>query len=296
MAISSMTGFARTEGQSAGCSWTWEVRSVNGKGLEVRSRLPAGFEALEPQVRQRIAGTLKRGNIGANLTVAWIERPAGVRVNTEALHQIVALLPDIQRRLPDCLPPSPDGLLNLRGIIEIVDEQPTEETRAALDEAILDGLDQSLGSLAAMRRDEGARMATVLEGHLERIAGLCREANGLAAAQPAAIMARLVEQVGALISTIPALPEDRLAQEVALLATKADLREELDRLKAHHEAARALVAGGGPVGRKLEFLCQEFNREANTLCAKSVDVQLTRVGIDIKATIDQLREQVQNIE
>jgi len=296
VAISSMTGFARTEGQSAGCSWTWEVRSVNGKGLEVRSRLPAGFEALEPQVRQRIAGTLKRGNIGANLTVAWIERPAGVRVNTEALHQIVALLPDIQRRLPDCLPPSPDGLLNLRGIIEIVDEQPTEETRAALDEAILDGLDQSLGSLAAMRRDEGARMATVLEGHLERIAGLCREANGLAAAQPAAIMARLVEQVGALISTIPALPEDRLAQEVALLATKADLREELDRLKAHHEAARALVAGGGPVGRKLEFLCQEFNREANTLCAKSVDVQLTRVGIDIKATIDQLREQVQNIE
>ena len=291
-----MTGFARTEGQSAGCSWTWEVRSVNGKGLEVRSRLPAGFEALEPQVRQRIAGTLKRGNIGANLTVAWIERPAGVRVNTEALHQIVALLPDIQRRLPDCLPPSPDGLLNLRGIIEIVDEQPTEETRAALDEAILDGLDQSLGSLAAMRRDEGARMATVLEGHLERIAGLCREANGLAAAQPAAIMARLVEQVGALISTIPALPEDRLAQEVALLATKADLREELDRLKAHHEAARALVAGGGPVGRKLEFLCQEFNREANTLCAKSADVQLTRVGIDIKATIDQLREQVQNIE
>jgi len=296
VAISSMTGFARTEGQSAGCSWTWEVRSVNGKGLEVRSRLPAGFEALEPQVRQRIAGTLKRGNIGANLTVAWIERPAGVRVNTEALHQIVALLPDIQRRLPDCLPPSPDGLLNLRGIIEIVDEQPTEETRAALDEAILDGLDQSLGSLAAMRRDEGARMATVLEGHLERIAGLCREANGLAAAQPAAIMARLVEQVGALISTIPALPEDRLAQEVALLATKADLREELDRLKAHHEAAMALVAGGGPVGRKLEFLCQEFNREANTLCAKSADVQLTRVGIDIKATIDQLREQVQNIE
>jgi uncharacterized protein (TIGR00255 family) len=291
-----MTGFARTEGQSAGCSWTWEVRSVNGKGLEVRSRLPAGFEALEPQVRQRIAGTLKRGNIGANLTVAWIERPAGVRVNTEALHQIVALLPDIQRRLPDCLPPSPDGLLNLRGIIEIVDEQPTEETRAALDEAILDGLDRALGSLAAMRRDEGARMATVLEGHLGRIAGLCHEASGLAAAQPAAIMARLVEQVGALISTIPALPEDRLAQEVALLATKADLREELDRLKAHHEAARALLAGDGPVGRKLEFLCQEFNREANTLCAKSADVQLTRVGIDIKATIDQLREQVQNIE
>jgi uncharacterized protein (TIGR00255 family) len=291
-----MTGFARTEGQSAGCSWTWEVRSVNGKGLEVRSRLPAGFEALEPQVRQRIAGTLKRGNIGANLTVAWIERPAGVRVNTEALHQIVALLPDIQRRLPDCLPPSPEGLLGLRGIIEIVDEQPTEETRAALDEAILDGLNQALGSLAAMRREEGVRMAAVLDGHLARIAALCREADGLAAAQPAAIMARLVEQVGVLISTIPALPEDRLAQEVALLASKADLREELDRLKAHHEAARALVAGDGPVGRKLEFLCQEFNREANTLCAKSADVQLTRVGIDIKATIDQLREQVQNIE
>jgi len=296
VAISSMTGFARTEGQAAGCSWTWEVRSVNGKGLEVRSRLPAGFEALEPRVRQHVSSTLKRGNIGANLTVTWIERPAGVRVNTEALHQIVALLPDIQHRLPGCLPPSPEGLLGLRGIIEIVDEQPTEETRAALDEAVLDGLDRALGSLASMRRDEGARMATVLEGHLGRIAGLCREANGLAAAQPAAIMARLLEQVGALIDTIPALPEDRLAQEVALLATKADLREELDRLKAHHEAALALVSGGGPVGRKLEFLCQEFNREANTLCSKSADVQLTRVGIDIKATIDQLREQVQNIE
>lgn len=296
MAISSMTGFARTEGQAAGCSWTWEVRSVNGKGLEVRSRLPAGFEALEPRVREHVAATLKRGNVGANLTVTWIERPAGVRVNTEALHQIVALLPDIQRRLPGCRPPSPDGLLGLRGIIEIVDEQPTEETRAALDEAILDGLDRALGSLAAMRREEGGRMAAVLDGHLGRIAGLCREAEGLAAAQPAAIMARLVEQVGALVDTIPALPEDRLVQEVALLATKADLREELDRLKAHHEAARELVAADGPVGRKLEFLCQEFNREANTLCAKSADVQLTRVGIDIKATIDQLREQVQNIE
>lgn len=291
-----MTGFARTEGQAAGCSWTWEVRSVNGKGLEVRSRLPAGFEALEPRVREHVSATLKRGNIGANLTIAWIERPAGVRVNTEALHQIIALLPDIQRRLPDCRPPSPEGLLGLRGIIEIVDEQPTEETRAALDEAILNGFDQALASLAAMRREEGGRMATILDGHLERITALCHEADGLAAAQPGAIMARLVEQVGALISTIPALPEDRLAQEAALLATKADLREELDRLKAHHEAARTLVAGDGPVGRKLEFLCQEFNREANTLCSKSADVQLTRVGIDIKATIDQLREQVQNIE
>jgi uncharacterized protein (TIGR00255 family) len=296
VAISSMTGFARTEGEAAGCSWTWEVRSVNGKGLEMRCRLPAGFEALEPPVRARIAGMLKRGNIGANLTVAWIERPAGVRVNTEALHQIVALLPDIQHRLPGCRPPSPEGLLGLRGIIEVVDEQPSEETKAALNEAILDGLDGALGALATMRREEGARMAAVLDGHLGRIAELCGSADTLAAAQPAAIMARLQEQVGALIDAIPALSEDRLAQEVALLATKADLREELDRLKAHHEAARALVSGDGPVGRKLEFLCQEFNREANTLCSKSADVELTRVGIDIKATIDQLREQVQNIE
>ena len=153
MAISSMTGFARIEGQAVGCSWTWELRSVNGKGLEMRSRLPAGFEALEPRVRERVAATLKRGNIGASLTIAWTERPAGVRVNTEALQQIVALIPDIQRRLPGCQPPSPEGLLGLRGIIEIVDEQPTEETKAALSEAILNGLDQALGSLAAMRRE-----------------------------------------------------------------------------------------------------------------------------------------------
>ena len=296
MAISSMTGFARAEGQEAGCSWTWEVRSVNGKGLEMRCRLPAGFEALEPRVREHVSATLKRGNIGANLTVTWIERPAGIRVNTEALHQVIALLPEIQHRIPGCRPPSPEGLLGLRGIIEVVDEQPAEETKAALDEAILAGLDRAVDSLAAMRRQEGARMAAVLDGHLGRIAGLCGEADGLAAAQPAAIMARLTEQVSVLMDSIPALPEDRLAQEVALLATKADLREELDRLKAHLEAALALLAGGGAVGRKLDFLCQEFNREANTLCSKSADVQLTRVGIDIKATIDQLREQVQNIE
>ncbi|MGF1640035.1 MAG: YicC/YloC family endoribonuclease [Rhodospirillales bacterium] len=291
-----MTGFARAAGETTACSWAWEVRSVNGKGLDVRCRLPSGFEALEPRVRERITATLKRGNVGANLTVVWIERPGGVQVNLRALDQIIALLPEIHRRLPHCAPPRPEGLLNVRGVIEVVDEQASDEIRAAVDEAVLAGLDGALASLAAMRREEGARMAGVLADHLGRIGVLHGEAGALAAGQPAAIRARLEEQVAALLIAVPALPEERLAQEVALLATKADAREELDRLKAHLEAAHALLAGGGPVGRKLEFLCQELHREANTLCSKSADVALTRVGIDLKATIEQLREQVQNVE
>ncbi len=296
MAISSMTGFARSVGQANECAWAWEVRSVNGKGLDARCRLPSGFEALELKARERATRKLKRGSVWMNLTVTRSERQADIQVNTDALNRIIDILPEIQQRLPEFRPTSAEGLLGLRGMIEIVDQQPSEEERAALDTALLDGLDQTLDSLAAMRHEEGTSMATVLDGHLDRIGALCEEAERLAAIQPDAIRERLREQVAALLEATPALPEDRLAQEVAVLAAKADTREEVDRLKAHREATMALLAGTGPVGRKLEFLCQEFNREANTLCAKSSDVELTRVGIDLKATIDQLREQVQNIE
>lgn len=296
MAISSMTGFARSVGQANDCAWAWEVRSVNGKGLDARCRLPSGFEALELKARERATRKLKRGSLWMTLTVTRSVRQADVQVNTDALDRIIAMLPEIQRRLPDFRPTSAEGLLGLRGMIEIIDQQPTEEERAALDTALLDGLDRTLDSLVAMRHEEGARMAAVLHGHIERIGALCGEAERLAAVQPEAIRDRLREQVAALLETTPALPEDRLAQEVAMLAAKADTREEVDRLEAHRDAAMVLLTGQGPVGRKLEFLCQEFNREANTLCAKSPDVELTRVGIDLKATIDQLREQVQNIE
>lgn len=296
MAIASMTGFARGEGQSGNCTWTWEVRSVNGRGLEVRCRLPLGFEGLEPAVRQRITGRLRRGSVAANLLLSWSSGRQGVRINTDALDQVINLIPQLRDRLPECEAPRIDGLLGLRGIIEQEDVTPTGEVRAALDAAVLAGLDDVLSDLVIARQSEGARLEAVLSGHLDRVTALTRQAGELAAAQPEAIFQRLKEQVAALLEAIPAPSADRLAQEAALLAVKADPREELDRLAAHCEAARQLLSSATAIGRQLDFLCQEFNREANTLCSKSSDVELTRLGLELKGTIDQLREQVQNIE
>lgn len=296
MAIASMTGFARGEGEADGCSWTWEVRSVNGRGLEARCRLPTGFEGLEPAIRQRISGRLRRGSVTANLLLTWAGGRQGIRINTEVLDRVMALIPQLRDRLPECDAPRIDGLLALRGVIEQEDVTPTGEVRAALDAALLEGLEHVLDDLLKARRDEGARLEVVLSGHLDRVAALTRQAGELAATQPEAIFQRLKEQVSALVDAVPALSADRLAQEAALLAVKADPREELDRLAAHCDAARQLLLSEAAIGRQLDFLCQEFNREANTLCSKSSDVDLTRLGLELKGTIDQLREQVQNIE
>jgi len=291
-----MTGFARRDGETSACAWTWELRSVNGRGLELRLRLPPGFEAVEPAVRQRMSAVLKRGNVTATLTVVWTRGEAGVRINQDVLQALLALVPQIRAQLPDCAAPTVDGLLGLRGVIDVEDTAPAGEARAALEAALLAGFDEGLTQLRSVRGAEGERLATVLRAQLDRIAELTAQAGGLAAAQPEAIHTRLREQVQALLDAVPALSADRLAQEAALLAVKADLREELDRLVAHAQAARALIGGGGAVGRQLDFLCQEFNREANTLCSKSSNVELTRVGLDLKVVIDQMREQVQNIE
>ena len=296
MTIASMTGFARAEGQQDACSWSWELKSVNTRGLDVRCRMPQGFETLEQPVRQRTAAALKRGNISAVLSLAWSGAQQGVRINADVLEQVLALVSQIQNRLGDCRPPSADGLLSLRGVIDVLDPMPTGEARAALESTLLTGLDGALAALSEVRRAEGARLDAVLREQLQRLAVLGRRARELASAQPAAIFARLSEQMAALLGQSPALTPERLAQEAALLAAKADPREELDRLRAHCEAALALLDGGGPVGRQLDFLCQELNREANTLCAKAGDIELTRVGLDLKATVEQIREQVQNIE
>ena len=296
MPISSMTGFARAEGHEDDFSWTWAVKSVNGKGLDVRCRLPAGLEGVEQPARARIAKRFRRGNISLALTVRWNQVRGSYRVNRAVLDDIVSLLPEIRERFPDAGPPHVEGLLALRGVIEPVEDEPSDEARQATETAVLAGLDEALESLASMRDQEGARLASVLTTHLDGIGRLCAEAEGLAAAQPDAIKERLRVQVAALLDAVPALPEERLAQEAALLMAKADVREELDRLKAHRDAARDLMGGDGAIGRKLDFLCQEFNREANTLCSKSVDLALTRVGIELKAGVEQLREQVQNIE
>ncbi len=296
MPISSMTGFAVARGQRDTCAWTWEVKSVNGKGRDIRCRLPSGFDGLEIPSRERAARCLRRGNILLQLTITRASGSGTYRLNRAMLDQVLSLLAEVRERVPDAAPPSADGLLALHGVIEAADDEMSEQDRKDLEEALLAGLDGALESLAAARAEEGARLAAVLGGQLDAIAGLCREIEGLAAAQPATIRERLASQVAELLAAVPALPEERLAQEAALLMTKADVREEVDRLEAHLEAARTLMAADEPIGRRLDFLCQELNREANTLCSKSADVALSRLGLELKAVVEQFREQVQNIE
>ncbi len=296
MSISSMTGFARDEGDDAACSWTWEVKSVNGKGRDIRCRLPQGFDGLDLPARERVARRFRRGNITMTLTITGNEGQGGYRINHQILEQISALLPEIRERFPDAKEPSTDGLMALRGVIEPVENRLLGEAKRQLEAGLLASLDKALDGLATMRGEEGARLAVMLGEELDSIDAHYQEAERLAAVQPTAIRTRLAEQVAALMESIPALPEERLAQEAALLMTKADLREELDRLKAHIEAARDFLGKKEPVGRKLDFLCQELNREANTLCSKSQGLALTHAGLAIKAAIEQFREQVQNIE
>jgi uncharacterized protein (TIGR00255 family) len=293
-----MTGFARKEGSLDGFSWTWELKSVNGRNLELRTRLPGGYDALESFARNAAAEILKRGNVNAALTVNLQEKTGTFRINEAALAQVEKLVADLQKRL-DAAPPRLDGLLALRGILEVEDSTPTPELMEQRIQALQQSLVEALKQLHIMRHVEGKRLLALIDGHLNEIERLCGAARDIAAGQPENLRKRLLEQLADLLSAsgpAASLSEDRLAQEVALLATKADVREELDRLAAHVHATRDLLTAGGPVGRKLDFLCQEFNREANTLCSKAADLALTNIGIDLKATIEQLREQIQNIE
>ncbi len=300
MTVSSMTGFARAHAEQAApgpnLAWTWEARSVNGKGLDVRLRLPPGYEALEIPAREAAAKRFTRGNINLTLTVQ--ARPdataTAVQVNEALLRQLMDMARDLP---PHIAPPTFDGLLSVRGVLQTPDETTLDDdARAAHEAAVLRSLGDALNALAAARDDEGTRLDAVLTGQLEAIESLTTQAGQSAQMRPDVARERLRTQVQALLEASPALPEDRLAQECALLATKLDVREELDRLIAHIAQARELLAAAGPCGRRLDFLCQEFNREANTLCSKAQDTALTRIGLELKAVIDQLREQVQNIE
>ena len=294
--VSSMTGFSHSEGQKDICSWRWELKSVNAKGLDVRCRVPGGFENLEKIVRARIAKYFKRGNVTVNLTVRWFNGESRFSINSMVLSQILETIPEIKLQLPDARPPSIDGLLALRGVIAPIDEELTELVQKELESEFEKTFEVALSSLSDMRNAEGARLKEVLLERLKEISILSKDADALALLQPEDTRKRLKAQVQSLLEDIPVLSKDRLAMEVALLMSKADVREELDRLMAHKQAALDLIVNGGPIGRKLDFLCQEFNREANTLCAKSLDVNLTRIGLDLKSSIEQFREQVQNIE
>jgi len=291
-----MTGFARAEGSTPTCTWGWEAKSVNGKGLDVRLRLPRGYDALDAPGRNRVAKALKRGNVSLNLDITWTRPLSGVRVNDEVMNQVLAAADKVKAARPDVAPPSVDGILALRGVLEQIDEEPDADERAQLEGVLLAGLDQTLEQLIDGRDAEGQRLGGVLHDQLAVVESLCEQAGDVAALAPDAIRKRLVEQVEQLTRDFAAIDPDRLAQEAALIMTKADVREELDRLSAHIAAARDLLGEVEPVGRRLDFLCQEFNREANTLCSKSSDTDLTRIGLDLKAVIEQFREQVQNIE
>jgi uncharacterized protein (TIGR00255 family) len=295
MALSSMTGFARGHGLSGSCDWSWEIKSVNAKGLDLRLRLPQGWDAVEAPVRGRAAEQLSRGNVYATLTVERRGVAPVVRVNEPVLAAVLATMRQLGAQL-DAAPPRLDGILALKGVIEIVDENESEEGRLAAEQAVVAGFQQTLRGLIAMRQREGETLGSVLTQRLEQIAELVQRAEAAPGRRPEAIKARLAEQVATLLEASERLDADRLHQEAILMASKADIREELDRLASHVTQAQRLIAAGGAIGRRLDFLAQELNREANTLCAKSNDVELTNTGLELKSVVEQFREQVQNLE
>ncbi len=292
--LASMTGFARTEGNAAGLTWAWELRSVNGRGLDLRFRLPNGWDALEQPFREEVGRAMKRGNITANLSLKR-DTESRLSVDPAALEQALSLAMDLHQRMPGSPVPRAEALLSLPGVLRQAAIDPAEERAAAMGD-VKAGFTAALAALATARQQEGARLGTIMVGLLTEIADLHAKLAVEAADQPAAQRARVMENLLALMRESPGLPEERIAQEVALLASRSDVREELDRLSSHIEAAHALLAEGVNIGRRFDFLVQEFNREANTLCSKSASVALTATGLRLKAAIEQLREQVQNIE
>jgi uncharacterized protein (TIGR00255 family) len=291
-----MTGFARSAGNLNGLAWAWEARSVNGKSLDVRLRLPPTYERLEQAVRVQVGGKFKRGNFQINLEVREQRGNSSAVVNEGLLEQLLVIA-ERQRRKTGGPPVDVAALLNIKGVVEAVDVQPADDTLAARDGALLAGLESALAELAVARRNEGERLSAVLAEQLGRINELVRSARDNPARAPEAVRQRLSEQVQRLLDASKgAFDTARLHQEATLLATKADIQEEIDRLLSHIVAARKLLKTPDAVGRKLEFLMQELNREANTLCSKSSDISLTETGLELKLVIDQLREQALNIE
>jgi uncharacterized protein (TIGR00255 family) len=293
--IASMTGFAREAGEAAGIVYAWELRSVNGRGLEIRLRLPAGHDALEPGLRDIVTRAFKRGNVSASLTIRR-EAAATLALDEAALDQVLVRALELARRIPGAAPPRAEALLALPGVLRAAAAAPEEAETAALQQVLRQAFASGVTALAASRQQEGARLASIIGVLLSETEALCMAARAAALAQPAHHQSRLQTALAELLGAVPPVSEDRLAQEIALLATKSDVREELDRLAAHIAAARALVAEGGAIGRRFDFLTQEFNREANTLCSKAATLDLTAAGLKLKAVIEQLREQIQNIE
>jgi uncharacterized protein (TIGR00255 family) len=294
MTIQSMTGFARIAGQAMGRDYAWELRAVNGRSLDMRFRLPPGFESLADEARKRLAGAVSRGTIHVTLQLGAGDARRASRVNEETLSALAQAIASLKMP-PGIGPATLDGLLGVRGVIEQGDEDPLAEFEK-LHEPLMAAFAQACAAFLEARAEEGRALSRILSDQIDRIAALSSQIERHPARSVEAIRARLAGQIAALLDASRQLDETRLHQEAALIATRADVREELDRLAAHVASARELIAQGGPVGRRLDFLSQEFGRESSTLCAKANDVSLSRIGLELRATVDQLREQVQNVE
>ncbi|RUT28629.1 YicC family protein [Arsenicitalea aurantiaca] len=290
-----MTGYGRAGAERAGVAIACEIRSVNARGLDIRLRLPAGLERLEPELRRLLGTAFTRGAINLSLSVERRTAGGDVIVNPRALETVIAAITALNRRL-DLAKSTPEAILALPGVLELSEARLDDAVEAEIDRAVLAVAGEAIAGLVTSRREEGARLLPVIAAHLDTIEALTAAAEAHPAGAREVVLERLRTQIADLLGTVGEIGEERLAQEALLLATKADIREELDRLSAHVAAARQLLAGGGAIGRKLDFLSQEFNREANTLCSKASAVELTAIGLDLKAAIDQLREQIQNIE
>ncbi|GLQ26558.1 YicC/YloC family endoribonuclease [Sulfitobacter pacificus] len=295
--INSMTGFASASGADAPFSWGWEVRAVNGRGLDLRLRVPDWVEGLETGLRKKLSASVARGNITCNLRLNREEAGGTLAVNAAQLETVLSALHQIEERAMDAgvslAPSKATDIVTMRGVLE---QASFDDDAAALCQLLLADFDAVLNDFNAMRAQEGAALHAVLSGQLDKIEELTGQAADLIPARQAEMSATLRSNLARVLDNAEGVEAARLAQELALIAVKTDITEEIDRLKAHVAAARALLAEGGPVGRKLDFLTQEFNREANTLCSKAQMKELTTIGLALKAVVDQMREQVQNVE
>jgi uncharacterized protein (TIGR00255 family) len=295
MALSSMTGFARSHGTSGPYAFEWELKSVNAKGFDLRMRLPPGWDEIEAPARKRATEVLSRGTVYANLNVKRAGALSTVRVNEEVLAGIVKIAGQLAGRI-DAVAPSIDGLLAIKGVIEVVEPESDEAEDKAAKLAVAMAFDEALNALVEMRKREGVTLGEILSQRMNEIESLAKQAEAAPGRKPEAIKARLAEQIAALLQSSDRFDSDRLNQEALLIAAKADIREELDRIASHISQAREMIGKGGAVGRRLDFLAQEFNREVNTCCSKSNDLELTNTGLAMKNVVEQFREQVQNLE
>jgi uncharacterized protein (TIGR00255 family) len=294
MAVCSMTGYASSDGVCSNVAWMWELRAVNGKGLDVRMRIPSGFEGLEQKMRAKCTDVLTRGNLQISLTVKEQGASTELVVNQSALDSVIKISKDLEEKGFDR--PSTDGILAIRGVLEERHVERSEDEQSELLAAIEQGFIEALNGLITARKAEGKALADVLLGQVSQISQLVQRVIADPSRSQEAIKERLQNQVKNLIDSNSNFDEERLYVEAAILATKADLQEEIDRLLAHIVSANSLIHEGDPIGRRLDFLAQEFNRECNTICSKSNAANVTAIGLELKVLVDQFREQIQNVE